>query len=223
MRSCRGRLSPLTRIVAFVSVVVGLCALLYVGYLLWGTSAYTAHSQRQLTRQLDDASDRSGSGYDRHSAGPTLRDGKPLATIRIPALGTRYRYVIVEGTRRADLAKGPGHYAGSALPGNIGNFVVSGHNATHMAPFSRINELGDGDRILITTDRHEYVYRVTYSRVVLPTEIAVTAPSPGHPHAKPRKSYITLTTCYPKYSASHRLIVSGELRSTRVRTTNQPG
>ncbi len=140
--------------------------------------------------------------------------------IRIPRLGKNYHYVIVEGVSVEDLRKGPGHYPGTALPGGLGNFVVSGHRTTYLAPFNRVDELKAGDRILVDTQDKQYVYQVTGEKVVSPTALDVTDPVPFHPGQAPTDHLITLTTCHPKYSASHRLIVFGRLVQTLPRVGN---
>ena len=50
----------------------------------------------------------------------------------------------------------------------------------------------------------------------------VILPVPGKPKAKPTKKLITLTTCTPKYSASHRLIVDGVLESALPKSASPP-
>lgn len=203
-------------------LTLGLVTLLFTAYELWGTGSYTRNAQHTLDQQLGglwgrSGHDGSGSAESAGSDAFPHADGKPYAVIRIPRLGRDYRFVIVQGTDEADLRKGPGHYRPSGPPGKRGNFVVSGHRTTYLAPFNRIGELHHGDRILIDTNAHTYVYRVTGKRVVLPTDLAVTLPVPMHPHATPHHAWITLTTCAPKYSATHRLIVFGRLTATRVR------
>lgn len=203
-------------------LTLGLVTLLFTGYELWGTGSYTRGAQHALDRQLGGLWGRPGYGHegDVVPGGADVfarADGEPYAVIRIPRLGRHYRFVIVQGTTATDLRKGPGHFRSSGRPGRRGNFVVSGHRTTYLAPFNRIGELRRGDRILVETNAHRYVYRVTGKRVVLPTDLAVTLPVPMRPHMAPRHSWITLTTCTPKYSASHRLIVFGRLAATRAR------
>jgi sortase A len=191
-------------------ITAGLVLLLFVAYELWGTGAYTEAQQRKLGGELAKAW-----AAPKPPGGPVTTErvslGHGIAMIRIPRFGPHYHYVIVEGVSAADLRKGPGHYPGTALPGQIGNFVVSGHRTTYLAPFNRIGELRPGDRILIDTRERQYVYKVTGKKVVDPTDVSVVAPVPEHPAAKPRQRLITLTTCNPKYSAAQRLIVFGRL------------
>jgi sortase A len=198
----------LIRSVGELFITAGFILLFFVAYELWGTGAYTEAQQHRLNDELA----RSWTG---NVTNERVRLGHGLALIRIPRLGNGFHYVIIEGVSAADLRKGPGHYPGTAMPGQIGNFVVSGHRTTYLAPFNRLNELRDGDTILIDTRSRQYAYQVTGKKVVLPTDVDVAAPVPGHPKQFPTKRLITLTTCNPKYSAAQRLIIFGRLvRST---------
>ncbi|RAY14927.1 class E sortase [Actinomadura craniellae] len=182
-------------------------------YTLWGTGRYTRAQQEQLSDQLQ----RTWRQPQVTTEKITLGSG--IAQIRIPRFGKKYRYVVVEGVDLSDLRKGPGHYPGTALPGQVGNFVVSGHRTTYSAPFNRAAELRSGDEILIDTRDKQYVYEVTSRRVVQPTAMEVTAPVPFHPGRKPERRLLTITTCHPKYSAAQRLIIFGELVRELPRAT----
>ncbi|HEY3686585.1 MAG TPA: class E sortase [Streptosporangiaceae bacterium] len=190
--------------------------ILFIAYDLWGTGVYTQNAQRDLTRDLqhDWGSPSGGGTADKIH----LVDGHGFAVIRIPRFGKRYHFVILEGTSEATLRRGPGHYKGTALPGRRGNFVVSGHRTTYEAPFNKAGELRHGDEIIVDTKTREYVYKVTETKVVVPTDVAVTYPVPFHRDATPRHAMITLTTCHPMYSATHRLIIFGRLAERRART-----
>jgi sortase A len=197
----------LIRSLGELCITAGLVLLLFVAYELWGTGAYTSAQQGLLSKQLD----KQWGAKQTPTTTEKVHLGEGLALIRIPRLGKDYHYVVIEGVTVADLRKGPGHYPGTAMPGGIGNFVVSGHRTTYAAPFNRVDELRDGDKILVDTRDEQFVYKVTGEKVVLPTQVDVTEPVPFHSGAKPTKRLITLTTCHPKYSAAHRLIVFGEL------------
>lgn len=192
-------------------ITAGLVLLLFVTYELWGTGRYTQQQQDVLSEQM----------FKNWNAAKVTRErvriGHGLALLRIPRLGEKYQYVVIEGVGVADLRKGPGHYPGSALPGQVGNFVISGHRTTYSAPFNRIDVLDPGDKILVDTRARQYVYEVTGRRIVRPTSVDVTAPVPGHAGRRPKDKMITLTTCHPKYSAAQRLVVFGKLVEERPR------
>jgi sortase A len=142
--------------------------------------------------------------------------GKPFAMIRIPAFGRHWQFAIVEGTALSQLALGPGHVRGTALPGQRGNFVVAAHDVTAGNPFLHLRTLRNPDKIYVYTRSRVYEYVVHSERVVRYTDTRVEAPVPGHPGAAPRRARITLITCTPVTLAftPWRIVVTGDL--TRV-------
>jgi sortase A len=129
--------------------------------------------------------------------------------LRIPTIGLRQ--VVLEGVSTADLERGPGHYPGTALPGQLGNVAIAGHRVTYGGPFRNLDRLLPGDEIDIDTRDRTYVYRVQLAREVKPSDIGVTFAVPEQPTAPPTRRLLTLTTCTPPYSAARRLIVLAEL------------
>lgn len=132
---------------------------------------------------------------------PDFGGGDAVGIIEIPEIGVTK--VFVEGTDAEDLKKGPGHYAGTPMPGQIGNAAIAGHRTTYGAPFHRLDELAPGDEIITTTLEGRFVYRVREQRVVGPRDVWVVANTP--------EPQLTLTTCHPKYSARERLVVWADL------------
>lgn len=130
--------------------------------------------------------------------------GKAFALIRIPKLERlREGWNVVEGVRVVDLRNGAGHMPGTAMPGQPGNAVISGHRTTWGQPFHEIDELVPGDRIEIDTALGTHVYEVRETMVVAPTDLWVTDPREG--------AWLTLTSCHPKFSARQRYVVVAEL------------
>ncbi|MEU3092530.1 class E sortase [Streptomyces massasporeus] len=177
-------------------------------------------------RQADDAyaqTQQSLRGELRQPAAPprTAREDKPdpragdaFAVLRVPRFGGDFAPVIVEGVSQAALAKGPGHFPGTALPGEPGNFAVAGHRTGWGQPFNKLPELRKGDTIDIEWKRTTYTYRVTHSKVVEPSDVDVVLPVPGKPGARPDKARITLVTCTDRGWDGryvHRFVVWGEL------------
>ena len=203
----------LIRSMGELCITAGLVLMLFVTYELWGTGRYTDGQQDRLGDELQ-------KDWRANVTTERVKLGKGLAVLRVPRFGKKFRYVVIEGVDREDLRKGPGHYPGTALPGQVGNFVVSGHRTTYSAPFNRLGELDRGDKILIDTRDQQYVYRVTDRKIVKPSDVEVTLPVPFHPKRKPSQRLMTLTTCHPKYSAAERMIIFTELASVlpRVRT-----
>ncbi|MEU1877594.1 class E sortase [Streptosporangium sp. NPDC020072] len=213
------------RVSGEVSMTAGVVVLFFCAYLLWGTGSYTARRQAELREGFRAGLPALTALLGAPPAVPPatgvrpvqerlpawFRKGDALALLRIPRFGADYEYAVVEGVGWDQLRTGPGHYPGTALPGEVGNFVLSGHRTTYAAPFNRLGELRRGDEIVVETRQAGYTYRVTGERVVDPGQVDVIAPVPGVPGRRPTKAVITLSTCHPEYSAAQRLIVSGEL------------
>ncbi|MCL9761720.1 class E sortase [Frankia sp. AiPa1] len=210
-------------------ITAGVVVALFLGYQLWATNLLAGRTQDRLHHQLEQTWSRPapappGSGAPRMAVPPLpavpLGDG--VAILRVPRLGRDYAPVVVEGVSAADLRRGPGHIPGTAMPGQIGNFVVSGHRTTYGKPFNRLDELKVGDALVVEVRDRYYTYRVTGSEVVTPNRLDVTYPVPKRPGVAPTKSLLTLTTCHPKYSASHRLVVYGGLVGVTEKSAGLP-
>lgn len=206
------RLATFLRGLGQTLITMGVVILLFVAYELWFTGIETSREQDRLTTAIEEDWGHGLGAYT--SQEDLLRPipiGSGVAVIRVPRFGRDWAKVIVEGVDLRDLRKGPGHYPGTALPGQTGNFVVSGHRTTYGAPFNRVDELRPGDAIVVETRDSWYTYRVTSTEIVRPTAVEVTLPVPKQRDVKPTKPLITLTSCHPKYSARQRFIVYGEL------------
>ena len=145
---------------------------------------------------------------------PTPPNGAGIAIVYIPRLGSDYSWAVVEGTSDADIAKGPGHYTGTALPGQVGNFAIAGHRVGKGEPFLNLDQLRPGDPVIVQTDTRWFVYVVTGTEIVLPDDGAVIAPVPDEPGTTPTRRVMTMTTCHPKFTAAKRLAVHAELSRT---------
>ena len=137
--------------------------------------------------------------------------GQAVGIVRIPRFGGSFARPVLEGTDRDTLIKGIGHYAGTAMPGVVGNFAVSGHRTTYGRPLHNIDLLRKGDVIVVETKASYVVYAVARHVIVTPDRVEVIAPVPQRPGVHPTAAWMTLTTCHPKYSASQRYIVFAQL------------
>lgn len=123
-------------------------------------------------------------------------------SIFIPAIWTSPAPV-VQGDGWEQLKRGVGQHIGSANPGQPGNLVLSAHNDIFGELFRDLDKLKPGDLIYVSTATREYVYRVTGTRIVEPTEVSVMNPTPN--------PTITLISCYPYLVDTQRIVVFGEL------------
>ena len=234
-------------------ITFGLVCLLFVVYELWVTDLFAAREQSQLSEQI----------HQQWADAPTVqpapgapapapnapfapgtidvRVGQPFAVLHIPRLAGAdgFSRVVVEGTAQTQLAQGPGHYIGTAMPGQQGNAAFAGHRVGRGSPFLDLDELRPGDPIVVETSDAWFVYRVLGDpatdsftsdpggipgqEIVAPTQVSVISPTPGGPAAGPATgAYLTLTTCHPKYSARQRLIIHARLDSAPLSKAEAP-
>jgi len=196
-------------------LALGLLMVAFVVYQLWGTALYTEHAQAHLKSELSSELHRklpttaSELTARHHSGLPPLSQvpapahtdpaaGSAIGLLSIPKIGLLD--AIVEGVGEAQLAQGPGHYVGTALPGEPGNAAIAGHRTTYAHPFYNLNELAPGDPIYILTSQGFFRYVVSQTQVVAPTDVAVLETIGD-------RSTLTLTTCNPRYSAATRMVV----------------
>jgi sortase A len=210
------------RVTGELLLTAGAIILLFVGYLLWGSGMRTAAAQRQFTGELNRQWGQApAAGQPKLAAGaatinimPERFDattGQPFAFITIPAFGANWKFTVIQGTALAQLNLSPGHVPGTQWPGQVGNFAVAGHRVTSGNPFWSLPSLHAGDLVDIQTKLNDYTYRVTGRQLVLPSDTAVLDAVPGHPGERPSTRLITLITCDPAWTGTHRVIVTGVL------------
>ena len=109
--------------------------------------------------------------------------GGPVARLLIPAIDLDQ--IVVEGVGPIELNAGPGHYPGSALPGETGNAIISAHRDRH---FRRMGEIEVGTTIRTETRTGVTEWVVTERRIVSRDAPALFQES---------EATLTLTTCWP--------------------------
>jgi sortase A len=202
-------------------ITAGVVILLFVAYELWGTGIYTAQQQHKLETTIEQQW-KGGAAPDVSTLSvDNVPLGTGIAVLFIPRLGRHYHFVVVEGTGFSDLQRGPGHYPGTALPGQVGNFAVAGHRTTYLHPFKEIASLRRGDYIVLETKSHWFTYRIEdipgtnipWKEIVDPTAVQVAYPVPDQPDpAKaPTLKLLTFTSCHPEYSARQRYVIHAML------------
>lgn len=195
-------------------IASGSLIVLFILYELYGTGFITSHDQHRLKHDFAaKVAQAAASPTPGPSASPTVPvspaaptnpdAGTGIADIRIPKIGLDM--IVVEGVAVDNLKEGPGHYPGTPLPGQAGNVVISGHRTTYLHPFRNLDQLTKGDPIYLEAlNGTTYTYTVVAIDTVLPTDVAVVDNTPDN--------RLTLTTCTPPFSASHRLIVLAALQ-----------
>ena len=124
-------------------------------------------------------------------------------TLEIPAIGLSQP--LHEGVTLTAINRGPSHWPGTAMPGEVGNVVVAGHRTTYTKPFWALNELERGDELIFTIDGERIVYVLDRTEIVYPTDIQIIDQS----HARTA----TLFACHPRGSARQRIVGHFEIKN----------
>lgn len=109
-----------------------------------------------------------------------------------------------------------------ALPGQIGNLVISGHSAGDIYSsnpykfiFSGLERMNTGDLIYINYNSVRYTYQVTGSEVVDPSNVQALI----YPTDKPM---LTLVTCTPLGTSKYRLLLSATQINPAYESSSEP-
>ena len=108
-----------------------------------------------------------------------------------------------EGVELTTLDEGPGHWPGTAMPGQAGNVVVAGHRISHNADFGDLHQLNPDDEVIFNTEGGRHVYSVVSTEIVQPDALWIVDQTP-EPTA-------TLFACHPPGSVSQRIVVHLQL------------
>ena len=218
-------------------VTGGLVVLLFVVYELFVTDLLNRQRQDDLNQQVHAQWEAAAPVVPSGNAAPIPLDA--VAVLHVPRLGADYQRVVLEGTGHSQLKEGPGHYTGTALPGQPGNVAIAGHRTTYGSPFRDLDLLRPGDPIVVETADSWFVYRVlgdpgsgdfgadpsgiSGREIVDPADVQVINPTPDAAADAPASgSYLTLTTCHPRFSARQRLIVHAALDGAGIARADMP-
>ncbi|HEU4449624.1 MAG TPA: sortase [Gaiellaceae bacterium] len=219
-----------------ILIVGGLLVLAYAAAVLFWrdpvTDVYNRYQQHRLDGALSDEFadwsaaappaevDEDGAGGSPAAArAATARDarrflsglelGQAFGRLEIPSIGVEA--VVVHGTRwGADLSRGPGHYERTTVPGLGKTVGVAGHRTTFGAPFREIDEIDEGDPVVLELPYASFHYRVFEHEIVDSDDWSVIRDR-GF-------DTIMLSACHPLYSSAQRWIVYGRLVEVRPRS-----
>jgi sortase A len=159
-------------------ITFGMVILLFAAYEVWGKTAIVEGHQSQLAQELDRAwgtdptvgpstGPTPSAAPSAAAAVPAPNPASVIARLYIPRLNKQW--VVVQGVTQADIRYAPGHYPRSAMPGEDGNFSIAGHR--NRATFWDLDLLKSGDKIIVESKTTWFIYSVTASKIVLPTQV----------------------------------------------------
>ena len=128
----------------------------------------------------------------------------PRQAVRMVISAINQDAPVVLGDTWEQLKKGIAQHLGTADPGQPGNMVVSAHNDIFGQIFRDLDRLQPGDTVEVYTQAEKFVYVITGTRLVEPTEVGVMEPTVG--------PTLTLISCYPYLVDTQRIVVFAELQ-----------
>ena len=129
----------------------------------------------------------------------------PSQAMRIQIQAINVDAPVIQGDSWDQLKKGVGQHIGSADPGQVGNVVFSAHDDVFGEIFRYLDHLQPGDQILLFTAQQQYIYVVTGSQIVSPTQVEVMNPTVD--------PTVTLISCYPYMVDNKRIVVFAKLQN----------
>jgi sortase A len=170
------------------------------------------------------------------SNAPVDNDPEPQAfygRLQIPAIDLDSPFI--EGIRINTLDYGPGHWPGTAMPGQLGNVVVAGHRTSHNADFRRLDELQAGDQVIFDLDANEGFERADGVPVSVPSpdvhtgrhvyvvhSVQIVPPDAMWVVTQDYRHSATLFACHPPGSVAERIVVFLDLVDPTTLTLVDP-
>ncbi|QAY69547.1 class E sortase [Xylanimonas protaetiae] len=214
-------------VVGELLITAGVLLGLFVVWQLWWTDVVAMREHQQVLASLDWEAPPVPAPAEEAPAPVERRDPPPVdpqpafgevfAQLYVPRFGSDYVVPVAGGVDRRQILDrlGVGHYPGTAMPGDLGNFAVAGHRTSFGRPFHQIADLVEGDPVVVRTATTWYVYRVTSHEIVMPWQVEVVSPIPGLKPGDPvpplTQRLMTMTACHPMFSARQRYVVHAEL------------
>ncbi len=209
------------KIIAVILIVVGLAAIINAiglkGYTKYKEKSLIDEFEKELEQKNPEEPGDTSQPEEAPSEPPKEEDlrpmlgGEKLAIIEIPVL--KLKSIIVEGTDMNHLKYYVGHFTQTKMPGEYGNFAISGHSSNvYNEVFNGVNKLNNGDLIKIITLYGEYDYYVTRVYNVDPYQSEVLDDEEG-------KRMMTIVTC--NELGDKRIIVQAEMREIPENPENQ--
>ncbi len=219
-------------------ITAGVLVLLFIGWQLWWNDMIVANEQTKAATEVSqgwielDRANRDPqapvpepASYGDPVVAAVPAVAEPFAVLFVPRFGTDYQRTVAEGIGFDVLnstSLGIGHYPGTQMPGEIGNFAIAAHRSAYGGGMHLINELQLGDAIYVQTADGYYTYRFRDLQYVPPTALEVLAPVPNLPDATATDRIIALTSCNPVYSTAERIIAYGIYESWQPTSAGPP-
>jgi sortase A len=226
-------------------ITAGVLVLLFLGWQVWLNDIIVGGEQTAAAGELGESWAEAAGGTSTGPAAPVTDEpdaaiepatpaepvvmtapgnAQEFAILMVPRWGEGYERKIAEGVGVTDVLNkiGLGHYPGTQMPGEVGNFAIASHRKAYGGGFEHLHELQLGDHIYVETADGWYSYVYRSSEYVLKEGIGVIDPVPQRTDIDPADRIITLTTCNPFFSTAERLIAYGVMDAWYPRADGPP-
>lgn len=200
-------------------ITAGVLVLGFLGWQVWINDLIVGdqqqHEAAEIAQEWDKGEGVAAAPVDRPDPGePVVREAPGntgvIANIIIPRLGADWTRTLREGIGVNDVLNvGLGHYPGTQMPGQVGNFAIAGHRTGWGAPLADVVNLEVGDSIFVETEDGWYRYEYRSHEYVMPTGVSVLEAVPNIVGGTATDRIITITSCNPPLTAAERIISYG--------------
>jgi sortase A len=196
-------------------ITAGVFVLLFLVWQVWLNDIIEGAAQDTQAQQLGQSWKHSATPAPPKAVGPGApivgvapANAQKFGIIYVPRFGATWERPIAQGVGVADVLDkiGVGHYPGSAMPGQVGNFAIAAHRHAYGGGFENLHLLHVGDHVYIGTKDGWYEYTFRDIEYVHPNEVNVLQPVPMEPGVAPVDRILTMTTCNPFFSTAERMI-----------------
>lgn len=138
------------------------------------------------------------------------RINQNVPVIRVPTdMLIKRDWAALEQQIQDALRHGVVHFPGTAMPGDDGNVVITGHSSyfpwdpgRFKDVFALLHQVSVGDEIVVYHEQQKYLYKVYDKKVVEPDQVEVLTQEGG--------DRLTLITCTPVGTNLRRLVILAE-------------
>jgi len=198
-------------------ITAGIIVLLFLVWQTWVNNIFVSNTQRGEAQELSQEWNK-GEAVDlapEERADPGVpivatppAEAEAFGTLIVPRFGADYTRPIAESVslERVLNTRGVGHYTGTQMPGEVGNFAVAAHRTGWGDPFFDINKLQLGDSVYVETEAGWYRYVFRSLEYVPASGVGVLNPVPQFDGAVASDRLMTLTSCNPIHDIAERII-----------------
>ncbi len=157
-------------------ITAGVFVLLFLGWQIWLNDIIEGAAQDHQAQQLSQSWKSSAAPTAAPTTAPAATgstatpvvavapgNAQKFGILYVPRFGSTWERPIAQGVGVTDVldAIGVGHYPGTAMPGQVGNFAIAAHRHAYGGGFENLHMLHVGDHVYIGTKDgwYEYTFR----------------------------------------------------------------